>query len=456
MKLGTLRNKILFSMVFLLLIAGFFIWVTARMFLETRFRSVFKEGGIKHAQVIAANSLPDVLTLNRSHLQKMVENIKSAETDIAYVFIVRSSGDILAHTFPNGFPVALIEANSVSAHDDFKIQALDTNTMGFIYDIAVPIRLDKSALGQVRIGIAETGMHQALTSLHLIMLATTLVFVVLGAFLAFQLSNLITRPLSQLVGGIEAVKKGDFSAKINVRSNDEIGLLAEAFNKMSDRLRSLLDETDALAKSRERERIALDFHDSCAQDLVSLLKRIELCEKLVEAQSEEIPEELRLLKENTKHILTQARKMIYDLKSKEDDAIPFLERIRHYLENYERINGFSLELKVSGSLNALSPAKQEDLFYVITEALSNARKHSNAKKVTLDIKADPPQLRVSIRDDGRGFDAEAEKISDPRRGKFGLLVMRQRAEALGARLNIQSTIAQGSEIVLTLPIGQKI
>lgn len=455
-KLRTLRNKILFSMVLLLLTAGFFIWLTARMFLEARFKEAFKQEGIRHAQCVADGSVDEILTLNHSRLQKLIENTKASETDIAYIFIISPSGDILANTFPDGFPVALIKANNVSVLDKFKIKLLDTNTMGFIYDTAVPISLDKSMLGQVRVGVVETRMRHELASLHLIILTITLAFVVLGVFLALALSNFITRPLSQLIRGIEAVKKGDFSTKIDIRSSDEIGLLTEAFNDMSDRLKTFIGETAALAKSRERERIALDFHDTCAQDLVSLLKRIELCEKLLETRSEEIPEELRLLKENTKHILGHARKMIYNLRSKEDGAVPFLERIQRYLENYENINGFQLELKVSGSPDVLLPAEQEDLFYVITEALSNARKHSAAKKVTLDIKTDSQQIRVAIHDNGKGFDVETEKNLDLHHEKFGLLVMSQRAAALGANLSIRSNAAGGgSEVILTLPLEQK-
>ncbi|MDE2221476.1 MAG: HAMP domain-containing protein [Candidatus Omnitrophica bacterium] len=298
----------------------------------------------------------------------------------------------------------------------------------------------------------KTSVFQSLHSLHLLMLTTTLGFALLGIFLAFYLSGLITKPLSQLVQGIEAIKKGDFSGRIDIRTEDEIGVLAGAFNEMSDRLNLLISEVTALAKFREREKIALDFHDGCAQDLVSLLKRIELCEKLVEARSPEALVELGLLRDYTKNILTSTRNMICDLKSKEDFEVPLVEKISGFLKDYERINGCKVAFNASGPVTALSSDQNEHLFYIITEALSNIRKHSRAQKVTVNIKSSLQHLEVTVKDNGKGFDVAAENADDPHRRKFGLMAMRHRAQAIGARLNIQSTIGRGSEVGLELGV----
>ena len=114
-----LRKKILFSMIFLLLSLGLSIALINQMILFKSLKMEYQSRGLIHARSIAAYSLVDILTQNSSRLKKLLDYEKKLDTDTAYIFVINSSSRILAHTFPKGFPVDLIKANSLPENKDF-------------------------------------------------------------------------------------------------------------------------------------------------------------------------------------------------------------------------------------------------------------------------------------------------------------------------------------------------
>ncbi len=320
-----LRKKILLSMITLLLLLGLAIALITHTILLKVLKTEFQHKGISLSRSIAANSLVDVLTQNTLRLKKLVEDEKKLDTDIAYVFIIDSSGRILAHTFNQGFPVGLAKVNNLAGGREFNIQTVDTQ-LGFIYDIAVPIFLEKSLVGRVRIGILQNRIQRTINAINLVFMGITLLIMVIGILLAYKVSSLITRPISKLVKATQSIQKGDFSTHIDVQTKDEIGLLATAFNEMASHLNLVVEEIKRLTTVEERNRFALDLHDGDAQDLANIIKRLELCDKLFKIEPARAFEELNILKENTKDILNRTRQVIYDLKSSEDNDFDLLNK----------------------------------------------------------------------------------------------------------------------------------
>lgn len=407
MRLKGLNKEILAGMSLLLLILGLGIAFTTQAIVFRVLKTQFKSDGIDRARTIAANSLVDFLTMNTGRLEKMAENEIRSRPDTAYLFLATSSGDVLAHTFHKGFPKDLMKANPLPGGGGSGIRLVDTG-MGVIYDIASPIILDKNVIGQVRLGIKQSAIQKTIRLINLAITALTLVMVLIGAIITY---------------------------------------------KFSGRLHGLVEEVRALSKFKERERIALDLHDGLAQNLVSIIKRAELCEKLFKADPEEAMVELLNLKYKTKDILNETRQAIFDIKSRDGENSAILERVRAYLKDYERINNITVKIKTSGALDNIPADKSRDIFRIITEALNNAGKHSFAKNVTLDITNDDNILKIVIEDDGRGFDVDVEERDLSARPKFGLAGMRGRAEALGGKVSIRSEVNKGTIIGLEIPLG---
>ncbi|MDP2942419.1 MAG: HAMP domain-containing protein, partial [Candidatus Omnitrophota bacterium] len=442
----SLHRKILLSMVALLLLLGLSTALITHAILLKVLKAEFKSKGLIQARSIAANSLVAVLTQNASHLKKLVENEKSLDPDIAYVFIADSSDHILAHTFKAGFPVDLAKVNNLERGKAFNVQTLDTK-MGLIFDIAVPVSSENKLFGQAHLGILKNSIQRTINVINLIFVGTTLLITIMAIFLAYKVSLLITKPISRLVEAVQSIQKGDFSTRIDVKAKDEIGLLSHAFNEMTSNLNMMVEEIKHLTTLQERERIALDLHDCCAQDLANIIKRLELCEKLFKIEPAKGFEELKTLRGNTREILDRTRRVIFNLRSPEDEKFDLLGRLASYIKDYEKANNILVKLGIPDSLDDIPSAKMRSILHLITEALINIKKHSQARNVELSLGYDDKRnLNINIKDDGRGFDVDAAKLSALQYGKWGLIGMQQRAVSLGGTFAIDSQLQKGTTI----------
>ena len=109
-----------------------------------------------------------------------------------------------------------------------------------------------------------------------------------------------------------------------------------------------------------------------------------------------------------------------------------------------------MRLAIDADAKAAQPEANVALFRIAQEAVLNARKHARAQTLAIELarEADGDELRLEIRDDGRGFDPRA-----PVRGRFGLFTMRERAEACGGRLEIDSAPGRGTRLCAVVPAG---
>ncbi|OGX28240.1 MAG: hypothetical protein A2879_05305 [Omnitrophica WOR_2 bacterium RIFCSPHIGHO2_01_FULL_49_10] len=207
--------------------------------------------------------------------------------------------------------------------------------------------------------------------------------------------------------------------------------------------------------SQERNRIALDLHDCCAQDLANVIKRLELCEKLFKIEPARGFEELKTLRDNTRNILDRTRQVIFNLRSPEGELFDLSGKLISYIKDYEKANNILVKLDIPDSLNDIPSTKRYSIFRLITEALINIKKHSHAKNVDLNLEYDPDfNLKINIKDDGKGFDVDTERLSASKYGKWGLIGMQQRAVSLGGTFAITSRLQKGTEVSFKIPLSE--
>ena len=108
-------------------------------------------------------------------------------------------------------------------------------------------------------------------------------------------------------------------------------------------------------------------------------------------------------------------------------------------------------LEVRGTPRALGRSAEQNLFRIGQEALTNALKHSGARRVEMVFAFEPDRVELRVRDNGRGFDPLAPGSQHVREG-FGLVSMRERAEQLGGRVSVNSQPGAGTEVVLEAPL----
>jgi len=217
-------------------------------------------------------------------------------------------------------------------------------------------------------------------------------------------------------------------------------------------VRTELLEKIISAQEDERRRIARELHDEAGQALTALILNLEMAEESLPDASSKIREQLHHLRELAEHTLGEIRKLIYDLRPTILDDLGLNAAIRWYLKNAVEPRGISVELEMPQSDRRLPHHVETAIFRIIQEALNNVVKHAQASKVHVAVHYNQTEVRVSVSDDGKGFNVGAVLArSDGGRG-VGLLGMQERASLLGGKFSIVSAPGRGTRVELVLPL----
>jgi signal transduction histidine kinase len=222
------------------------------------------------------------------------------------------------------------------------------------------------------------------------------------------------------------------------------------------RIERMADDARHAAVTRERLRMARDLHDTLAHSLMALLTQIRLVRKLrTRLPDEELEAELARAEDVAASGLTEARAAITQMRHngvRETGLGPALQGL---LARFQERTGVAAALEAEPDAAELASERAETAFRIAEEALHNVERHAQARHLTLQLSVTPPadsgpaqasaplRLRLSIRDDGVGFDP-----SSPRPGHYGLRGIAEQAELMGADLEVHSQPDQGTQIVV--------
>jgi signal transduction histidine kinase/ligand-binding sensor domain-containing protein len=223
------------------------------------------------------------------------------------------------------------------------------------------------------------------------------------------------------------------------------------------RLRQLDRQFNAQLEARvaERTRIARDLHDTLLQSFHGLMFRFQAARNMLPRSPESAMRTLDEAISSTRNAITESRDAIHDLRSKpvtDGDLVQLLEadgeELAAVLGADQNLPDF--RVIVEGERQKISPALHDEVYRIAREVMRNAFRHAGAKKVEVEIRYDKSQLRLRVRDDGRGLDPKVLEASQ-RPGHWGLAGIRERAQQIGAQLRIWSEDGAGTEVELTVP-----
>jgi PAS domain S-box-containing protein len=212
---------------------------------------------------------------------------------------------------------------------------------------------------------------------------------------------------------------------------------------------AVLRHERALSVAREREHMARDLHDSIGQVLANAAMQADAARKLLrDGRLPEAEALLERLADVARESHQEIRGYILELNSGPTAQRPLVDALRLYLDSFSRHHGIATELSIEQPELEVELGREDGIqvFHVIQEALSNARRHADPSVIRVRLETEPTHLRVEIVDDGRGFDVGAVD------GKgLGLRFMRERAEDLGGHLRLSSEVGEGTQLVLDVP-----
>jgi signal transduction histidine kinase len=221
--------------------------------------------------------------------------------------------------------------------------------------------------------------------------------------------------------------------------------LVEDVRHAGDRIRGLLWQLID-AEEDERKRIAGEIHDRMGRRVFELAFAIDRTQQALGERSPEASALLARLADETRGFADEVRSVMNELRPPVLDDFGFSEALREYAVSLEQQGDLDVSLSVDGGARSPRPEVNVTLFRILQEAVLNVRKHAAARRLAIEFRADDGSLRLVIRDDGNGFDPAAA-----RRGHYGLLYMRERAEACGGKLDIQSRPGSGTEVRVSVP-----
>ena len=206
------------------------------------------------------------------------------------------------------------------------------------------------------------------------------------------------------------------------------------------------------AQEDERKRIARELHDDTAQALVDLSRRIDDLATSSEPLSETVIGRLEEFQELIDSVLRDVRRFSRDLRPSVLDDLGLLPALEWLTLNLMQEDGIKTELKVYGTRRRLPPEAELALFRIVQEALSNIRKHSQASRVVTAVEFSEGRVKITVDDNGQGFELSGRTDDLAAMGKLGLIGMHERARLLDGTLTVHSKPGKGTTIAVDVPV----
>ncbi|HIJ55939.1 MAG TPA: sigma 54-interacting transcriptional regulator [Deltaproteobacteria bacterium] len=251
----SLRRK-LFLIISLLVIGS---GVLISIMVTHRYSISLYQGALAQAENIAHSMALDaadkILINDLVALQKLIDDQRRSNSAISYIFIVR--GDrILTHTFTDGVPAKLINANSPVDNEHGHLEKIISHRKERFLDVAWPIFSQKA--GVLRLGYSEEPYHNRVTQLWLQMSGFTLLVLLFSLYACHLFIKRTIQPLSNLSNAVEKIDEDNLELSIDIKGYDEVGTLAASFHKMLNRIKEYTRRLQEYTERLETKNLELD------------------------------------------------------------------------------------------------------------------------------------------------------------------------------------------------------
>lgn len=204
----------------------------------------------------------------------------------------------------------------------------------------------------------------------------------------------------------------------------------------------------------ERTRIARDLHDTLLQSFNGLLLHFQAGSNLLPARPEEAKKRIDLAIEQAAKAITEGRDAVHELRSGGSITVDLAQAVSSFgkelLSQPTNENPPESRIQVEGTPRMLNPIVRDEAYRIAAEALRNAIRHANARQIEVEIRYDEEQLRLRVRDDGKGI-VPSVLHSGHAPGHWGLRGMRERAKLVGGSFEVWSELDSGTEVELSIP-----
>jgi len=274
----SLKSKLLLAVSLLVIGSGLLISIlVTQRYSSSLFQSMsVQTENLAHA--IELDATDKILTNDLVALQKILDYRIRSNPMVAYLFIIRDN-QVLAHTFPEGIPLELLDANHAVLENYGNYQEIVSTDGENYLDIAWPIFSGKAGL--LRLGVSEKPYRDQVAQLWLQMSVLTLAILLLALGGSLLFIKRITGPLAVLAKAAEKIDEGNFDVKVELKSQDEVGKMTAAFTHMVARIKDytqrLKEKTTELDRAHRQTRTSFTI----AQEIGALTNLRDVCRYLI-------------------------------------------------------------------------------------------------------------------------------------------------------------------------------
>ena len=205
----------------------------------------------------------------------------------------------------------------------------------------------------------------------------------------------------------------------------------------------------------ERTRIARELHDTLAQGLAAVAFQIETAVDSLEESTQQARQHMQLADTMVRSSLAEVRRSIWVLRAQTSRATSGIgESLSSSLSQITADSDVESRVAVTGRPRPLAIEVERNLLRIAHEAVTNAVRHAEARSINVDVQFEAEAVRLRVKDDGRGFDAE--ETARRRGDHFGLMGIQERARAMGGQLQITTAPGSGTEVVCELPYHSRV
>ncbi len=220
----------------------------------------------------------------------------------------------------------------------------------------------------------------------------------------------------------------------------EQAALAQANQKLGEQA-AVIEE---LAISQERNRLARELHDTLAHSLSATAVQLQAVQTLLKVEPEAAGIELRLAQQQIKDGLHESRRAIKALRASPLEELGLTDALHQRTTQLAERSGLIIHCQIDTTLPPLPLLTEQTIYRTADEALMNIERHAQANEITVSLQKHQKIVRLIIRDDGTGFAVEGVLGN----GRYGLVGMKERAALIGAHLQLESVIGQGTTVRL--------
>lgn len=285
------------------------------------------------------------------------------------------------------------------------------------------------------------------------------IFTASGFYFSLRGSYLIKGRLTDILLFITTMRRGRFTDRMPTNEKDEIGLISEELNHLSEYLQEQVQSLQRLAEEKtelsktaksaaimeERQRLARDLHDVVSQQLFALSMMSSASLRWFDQEPEKARKQLEQISEIAGKAQEEMRALLLHLRPVQLSGESLCEGIVKLIQELKHKTTLTFEASVD-EIDHLSKAAEEHIFRIVQEALSNILRHADATRVKLVLSEENGYIHLYIGDNGKGFDIHEERMTS-----YGLKTMRERCEQIGGTYNIRSKENEGTYIEIRIP-----